>query len=217
MTAMNRNKRASNKVYIICAAVAVIVLAVIFGLHLYRNSQVAPVYELEVEGLEAKTPAEAQAACRGDHERFAEAMEKYGESSWVWCGGKTLYLVKPDALVIDTEAEPSNFTAVKFKDENRGEKSGYIVDPSIAPKELGRIELGESEEYTFENVSMTVRVGLRNGDIDYENAVYLWEKGSDLVLAVRPDTYDIVEGSIVSFTDDGNVTHTCYILDTAID
>ena len=217
MSAIDNSKRAPDKIYIICAAVAVLVLAVIFGLHLYRNSQVAPVYELKVEGLEAETPAEAQAACRGDHERFAEAMEKYGESSWVWCGGKTLYLVKPDALVIDTEAEPSNFTAVKFKDENRGEKSGYIVDPSIAPKELGRIELGESEEYTFENVSMTVRVGLRNGDIDYENAVYLWEKGSDLVLAVRPDTYETVEGSIVSFTDDGNVTHTCYILDTAID
>ena len=217
MSAIDNSKRASNKVYIICAVVAVFALAIIFGVHMYRNSQVAPVYELMVEGLEAETPAEAQAACRGDHERFAEAMEKYGESSWVWCGGKTLYLVKPDALVIDTEAEPSNFTAVKFKDENRGEKSGYIVDPSIAPKELGRIELGESEEYTFENVSMTVRVGLRNGDIDYENAVYLWEKGSDLVLAVRPDTYDIVEGSIVSFTDDGNVTHTCYILDTAID
>ena len=217
MSAIDNSKRASNKVYIICAVVAVFALAIIFGVHMYRNSQVAPVYELMVEGLEAETPAEAQAACRGDHERFAEAMEKYGESSWVWCGGKTLYLVKPDALVIDTEAEPSNFTAVKFKDENRGEKSGYIVDPSIAPKELGRIELGESEEYTFENVSMTVRVGLRNGDIDYENAVYLWEKGSDLVLAVRPDTYETVEGSIVSFTDDGNVTHTCYILDTAID
>ena len=217
MSAMDKSKRASNKVYIICAMAAVLALAIIFGVHMYLKGQVAPVYELKVEGLEAKTPAEAQAACRGDHERFAEAMEKYGESSWVWCGGKTLYLVKPDALVIDAEAEPCNFTAVKFKDEKRNEKSGYIVDPSIAPKELGRIELGESEEYTFENVSMTVRVGLRNGDIDYENAVYLWEKGSDLVLAARPDTYETVEGSIVSFTDDGNVTHTCYILDTAID
>lgn len=217
MSAFNRSKQASKKVYIICAIVAMLVLAVVFCLHMYRNSQVAPVYKLKVEGLEAETPAQAQAACRGDHERFAEAMEKYGENSWVWCGGKTLYLVKSDVLTIDTEAEPSNFTAVKFKDENHDVKSGYIIDPSIAPKELGRLEISESEEYTFENVSMTVRVGLRSGDIDYENAVYLWEKGSDLVLAVRPDTYETVEGSIVSFTDDGNVTHTCYILDTAID
>lgn len=217
MSAKFKQRKASNKVYIICATVAVLALAVIFGLFLSRNRQVAPVYELEVEGLEAETPAEAQAACRGDHERFAEAMEKYGENSWVWCGGKTLYLVKSDVLTIDTEAEPSNFTAVKFKDENHDVKSGYIIDPSIAPKELGRLEISESEEYTFENVSMTVRVGLRSGDISYENAVYLWEKGSNLVLAVRPDTYETVEGSIVNFTDDGNVTHTCYILDTAID
>lgn len=217
MSAIDKGRLSSNKVYIICAAVAILVLAIFFGLHMFRKSQVAPVYELRVDGLEAQTPAEAQAACRGDYERFAEAMENYGESSWVWCGGKTLYLVKPDALTIDAEAEPSNFTAVKFKDSSGGIKSGHIVDPSIAPKELGRVELGESEEYTFENVSMTVRVGLRNGEIDYENAVYLWEKGSNLVLAVRPDTYEAVEGSIVSFTDDGNETHTCYILDTAID
>ena len=46
--------------------------------------------------------------------------------------------------------------------------------------------------------------------------MYLWEKDTDIVLAVRPDTYKKVEGSIVSFTDDGNVTHTCYVLDTEI-
>ena len=34
MSAIDNSKRALNKVYIICAAVAVIVLAVIFGLHL---------------------------------------------------------------------------------------------------------------------------------------------------------------------------------------
>ena len=99
MSAKFKQRKASNKVYIICATVAVLALAVIFGLFLSRNRQVAPVYELEVEGLEAETPAEAQAACRGDHERFAEAMEKYGENSWVWCGGKTLYLVESDVLI----------------------------------------------------------------------------------------------------------------------
>ena len=52
---------------------------------------------------------------------------------------------------------------------------------------------------------MTVRVGLRSGDIKYENAVYLWEKDTDIVLAVRPDTYKTVEGSIVSFTDDERI------------
>ena len=81
---------------------------------------------------------------------------------------------------------------------------------------LGRIKISDAKEYTYDNVSMTVRVGLRSGDIKYENAVYLWEKDTDLVLAVRPDTYKTVEGSIVSFTDDGNVTHTCYVLDTEI-
>lgn len=207
----------SNRVFIISAIVALALLAVIFAVHSYKISLVAPVYQIKVEGLYALTPAEAQAACRADYARFSEAEQDYENCTWVWAGKKTLYLVKPDALEIDTAAEETGFTAVKFIDKNGNNKKGYIIDPATAPVELGRIRIDDAQEYTFDNVSQTIRVGLRSGEISYdESAVYLWEKNTDLVLAVRPDTYKSVEGSIVSFTDDGNVTHTCYILDTEI-
>lgn len=119
-------------------------------------------------------------------------------------------------MEIDASAEETGFTAVSFLNASGKRLHGYIIDPVTAPVELGRIKISDAKEYTYDNVSMTVRVGLRSGDIKYENAVYLWEKDTDLVLAVRPDTYKTVEGSIVSFTDDGNVTHTCYVLDTEI-
>lgn len=216
MPAKKRSINNSKRVYIICAAVTLAVLGVIFGIHRYNISQVAPVYQVHIDGLEAATPAEAQAACRADYKRFAEQSEKYPGCAWVWTGKRMLYLVKPDVLEIDASAEETGFTAVKFINASGKERSGYIIDPTTEPVELGRIKIDDAEEYTYDNVSMTIRAGLRSGEIKYENAVYLWEKDSNLVLAVRPDTYTAVEGSIVSFTDDGNVTHTCYILDTEI-
>ncbi len=217
MSARRKSGRSSKKVYIICAVVTVLVLGVVFGVHRYKISQVAPVYVLEADNLSAQTPAEAQAACRADYLRFAEIMEQYEGCTWVWTGKSTLYLVKPEALEIDASAEETGFTAVKFTDAKGKTQSGYMLDPATEPVELGRISIEQAQEYNYENVSMTVRVGLRSGDISYENAVYLWEKDTSLVLAVRPDTYKTVEGNIVSFTDDGNVTHTCYILDTSLD
>ncbi len=216
MPAKKRSINNSKRVYIICAAVTLAVLGVIFGIHRYNISQVAPVYQVHIDGLEAATPAEAQAACRADYKRFAEQSEKHPGCAWVWTGKRMLYLVKPDVLEIDASAEETGFTAVKFINASGKERSGYIIDPTTEPVELGRIKIDDAEEYTYDNVSMTIRAGLRSGEIKYENAVYLWEKDSNLVLAVRPDTYTAVEGSIVSFTDDGNVTHTCYILDTEI-
>ncbi len=216
MPAKKRSINNSKRVYIICAAITLAVLGIIFGIHRYNISQVAPVYQVHVDGLEAETPAEAQAACRADYKRFSEQSEKYPGCAWVWTGKRMLYLVKPDALEIDASAEETGFTAVKFINASGKQRSGYIIDPTTEPVELGRIKIDDAGEYTYDNVSMTIRAGLRSGEIKYENAVYLWEKDSNLVLAVRPDTYTAVEGSIVSFTDDGNVTHTCYILDTEI-
>lgn len=216
MPAGNRSRKTSKRVYIICAVATLAVLGVIFGIYKHRLAQVAPVYQVHVDGLEASTPSEAQAACRADYGRFAEQSEKYPDCAWVWTGKRMLYLVKPDALELDASAEETGFTAVKFKNADGKQRRGYIIDPATAPVELGRIKISDADEYTYDNVSMTVRVGLRSGEIKYENAVYLWEKDTDLVLAVRPDTYKTVEGSIVSFTDDGNVTHTCFVLDTEI-
>ena len=190
MAARRRIDKKQKQVYIICAIVTLVILGVMFGIYKHRLSQVAPVLEIRVENLEAQTPAEAQAACRGDYTRFAEAMEGHEGCAWVWTGKHKLYLVRPEALEIVASAEE--------------------------PVELGRIKVTDAQEINYESVSMTVRMALRSGEISYENAVYLWEKDTDLVLAVRPDTYKTVEGSIVSFTDDGGVTHTCYILDTEI-
>ena len=216
MPAKKRSINNSKRVYIICAVVTLAVLGVIFGIHRYKLAQVAPVYQVHIDGLEASTPAEAQAACRADYQRFAGQEEKHPGCKWVWTGKRMLYLVKPEELELDASAGETGFTAVKFLKATGEERSGYIIDPATEPVELGRIKLGDAAEYTFDNVSMTIREGLRSGEIKYENAVYLWEKDSDLVLAVRPDTYTKVEGSIVSFTDDGSVAHTCYILDTEI-
>ncbi len=216
MPAKKRSRSNSKQVYIICAIVTLAVLAVIFGIHEYKIAQIAPVYQIRVDGLDAATPAEAQAACRAAYTRFAEQSEKHSGCAWVWAGKKTLYLVKPKTLELDASAEETGFTAVSFLNASGKRLHGFIIDPATEPVELGRIKISDAKEYNYDNVSMTVRVGLRSGDIKYENAVYLWEKDTDIVLAVRPDTYKKVEGSIVSFTDDGNVTHTCYVLDTEI-
>lgn len=216
MAARRRIDKKQKQVYIICAIVTLVILGVMFGVYKHRLSRVAPVLEIRVDNLEAQTPAEAQAACRGDYARFAEAMEGHEGCAWVWTGKHMLYLVRPEALEIAASAEETGFTAVKFKTANGKTKSGYIIDPATEPVELGRIKVTDAQEINYESVSMTVRTALRSGEISYENAVYLWEKDTDLVLAVRPDTYKTVEGSIVSFTDDGGVTHTCYILDTEI-
>ena len=71
MPARRRSRKSSKRVYITCAVVTLIVLGVVFGIHKYKISQVAPVYQVHIDGLEATTPAEAQAACRADYQRFA--------------------------------------------------------------------------------------------------------------------------------------------------
>ena len=64
MPAKKRSRSNSKQVYIICAIVTLAVLGVIFGIHEYKIAQIAPVYQIRVDGLDAATPAEAQAACR---------------------------------------------------------------------------------------------------------------------------------------------------------
>ena len=69
---------------------------------------------------------------------------------------------------------------------------GYIIEPEIPPTELGRIVLTDGEEYTYDTVSMSVRMGLRNGKISYDDAVFLWEKDSTEVIVARADSYQQV-------------------------
>ena len=216
MQERQKRRSGSKRVYIICVIATVVILAALFGIYEYRLSQIAPVYKISVSGLEAESPAEAQAKCRAAYTKFADAMKGHKSCVWVWAGKKTVFLVKPSALKIDASAEETGFTAVKFADNKGRTRSGYIIDPTIAPVELGRVKISDGKDLTYANVSMTIREGIRDGKIKFDGAVYLWEKDTDTVLAVRPDTYTTVEGSIVSFTDDGNTTHTCFILDTAV-
>ena len=119
MAARRRIDKKQKQVYIICAIVTLVILGVMFGIYKHRLSRVAPVLEIRVENLEAQTPAEAQAACRGDYTRFAEAMEGHEGCAWVWTGKHKLYLVRPEALEIAASAEETGFTAVKFKTAKR--------------------------------------------------------------------------------------------------
>lgn len=206
----------AKRTYIAFAAITLAVLAVVFAVIMQSRSK-TPVYVLEVNGLDAETPAEAQIECRAEHEKFAKPLQNNTGCAWVWCGDNKLYLVKTTALRINTKDETQNFTAVTFDGSEGKRLEGYIIEPETPPTELGRIVLTDGEKYNFESVSMSIREGLRSGEISYENAVYLWEKDSTEVIAVRADSYQTVQDNIVSYTDDGNVTHTCYILDTKID
>lgn len=206
----------AKRTYIAFAAITLAMLAVVFAVIMQSRSK-TPVYVLEVNGLDAETPAEAQIECRAEHEKFAKPLQNNTGCAWVWCGDNKLYLVKTTALRINTKDETQNFTAVTFDGGEGKRLEGYIIEPETPPTELGRIVLEGGEKYNFESVSMSIREGLRSGEISYENAVYLWEKDSTEVIAVRADSYQTVQDNIVSFTDDGNVTHTCYILDTKID
>lgn len=206
----------AKRTYIAFAAITLAVLAVVFAVIMQLRSK-TPVYVLEVNGLDAKTPAEAQIECRAEHEKFAKPLQDNTGCAWVWCGDNKLYLVKTTALRINAKDETQNFTAVTFDGGDGKRLEGYIIQPETPPTELGRIVLTDGEKYNYENVSMSVRMGLRSGEIDFTDAVYLWEKDSTEVIAVRADSYQTVQDNIVSFTDDVNVTHTCYILDTKID
>ncbi len=213
----SKHKKSPKRFYIICFAATLAVVLVLLVVFLHQRAEVAPVYVLTVEGLEAETPADAQAVCRADNQRYLECMNDRDDCLWVWCGDDKLFLANSDALHIDSKAEDCGFTAVTFYDENGNKHSGFIIDPTAEPRELGRIQLEEAEEYSFDSVSMSIRVALRNGKIAYENAVYLWEKGSNVVFAVCSDSYTVIENNLVSFVDDGGATRVCYILDTKLD
>ncbi len=191
------------------------VLLAVLVLVLIKASKIAPVCELKVEGLSADTPDEAQAICRADHKKFVKAANGYDDCLWVWCGGDTVYLAETDRLTVCAGTK-AGFTAVKFIDDDGAALKGYIIDPEAEPNELGRISLGESNKYTYEDVGMSIREALRDGSIDFDAAVYLWKIGTNTVFAVREDSYTVIDGTNVMFVDDGGQTCFCRILDTDI-
>lgn len=217
---MNKRKNAKKRrlpqnPYIAYIIMTAAVLLAVLILLLIKAAKVAPVLELEVTGLDANTPADAQAICRADYKKFVKASRGYDDCLWVWCEGSMVYLANADDLEV-CAGGAAGFTRVKFLDDDGTWLKGYIIDPEAAPNELGRISLGESESYNYEDVGMSIREALREGSIDYEGAVYLWKIGTNTVFAVKPDSYTVIDGMNVSFTDDGGQNCFCRILDTDI-
>ena len=182
MPAKSEAEATQKQVYIICAIVTLAVLGVIFGIHEYKIAQIAPVYQIRVDGLDAATPAGLRLPA-ARHIRALPSRARNTRAA-LGCGQEKRRFTSsnPETLEIDASAEETGFTAVSFLNASGKRLHGYIIDPVTAPVELGRIKISDAKEYTYDNVSMTVRVGLRSGDIKYENAVYLWEKDTDLVL-----------------------------------
>lgn len=207
-----RSRKNSYAAYII--ATAIVLLAVLIVV-LIGASRIAPVCKLDVKGLSADSPAEAQAICRADYAKFQKASKGHKGCVWVWCGKGAVFLTNADDLTI-IAGSGADFTRVSFIDEDGTEMTGYVIDPESPPNELGRITLDGDGPYTYEDVGMSIREALRAGELGYDGAVYLWKVGTSTVFAVKPDAYTLIDGTGVSFTDDGGQLCFCRILDTDI-
>lgn len=216
MKKKSRSELLKRHIYITAAVLTLAALALVFSLVKHQQAAVAPVYVMKVSGMTAQTPEEAQAQCRQEYRKFKDISDEHSDVSWAWSESGELYLVKTSAVTLMAESKYPDFSEIKFKDRRGAAHVGYIVDITDEPKELCRIELEPAEEYKLEQVSMSIRERLRSGEISCPDAVFLWEKGSGEVLAVKKDSYEIIEKNIVSFADDGGRVRICYILDTKI-
>ena len=180
------------------------------------TDSIAPVYQMTVKGMHLRTPTEVQAACRADYKDFKSASEKYDDCIWVWCGGSKMFLVKNNALTVCNDSDYDGFTRIQFTNNKLKMIKGYIIDAEKEPNELARIDISDAEDFSFDSVSMSVRIAIADGRIGFADACYLWESGSSTVFAVSRDKFADSGDGPVSFTDDGGQRHLCYILDTDI-
>lgn len=203
------------------ALIMTIVILLAFGAALLTfvseiTDSIAPVYQMTVKGMHLRTPYEVQAACRADFEDFRSASEEYDDCIWVWCGGSKMFLVKNNALTVCADSNYDGFTRVQFTNNKLKMIKGYIIDAEKEPNELARIDISNAEDFSFDSVSMSVRVAITDGRISFDDACYLWERGSHTVFAVSKDKIPEDSDGIVTFTDDGGQRHLCRILDTDI-
>ena len=210
-----RSRRSSKRSYAAYIIITAVVLFAVLIVVLIYTSRIAPVCKLNVKGLSADSPADAQALCRADYAKFKKASEGHEGCVWVWCGKGAVFLTNADDLTIIAGSE-SGFTHVSFIDEDGTEMTDYVIDPESPPNELGRISLSGDGPFNYEDVGMSIRQALRAGELDYDGALYLWKVGTNTVFAVKPDAYTLIDGTQVSFTDDGSQLCFCRILDTDI-
>jgi len=212
------NKKAETmRVYIISIAIALGFVALTYLLVFFVRYSTSPNYLLTVEGLSAQTPSQAQSACRKDNAEYKRLSEEYPDSSFVWCGEDTIYIVKDSRLKIDKSAPKySGFTSVSFNIDYKTLEHGYIIDPTADPVVAAEIALGESETYNAQLVGMTIRTAMRDGTVNYEDVIYLWQDGSTVVYAVKTEAVTLLDNGYAQFTDDGSVLRFCHVLDTQL-
>lgn len=203
------------------ALIMTIVILLAFGAVLLTfvsaiSDGIAPVYQMTVKGMHLRTPYEVQAACRADFEDFRSASEEYDDCIWVWCGGSKMFLVKNNALTVCADSDYDGFTRIQFTNNKLKMIKGYIIDAEKEPNELARIDISDAEDFSFDSVSMSVRIAIADGRISFDDACYLWESGSNTVFAVSKDKIPEDSDGTVTFTDDGGQRHLCRILDTDI-
>lgn len=211
----NRTDDSRRKAVFVCIAVTVVILTAIFVTVMLLRARL-PELVVAADGLSAKTPAEAQTELRRQADSFAKIKAAHTDCVFVWCGTDKLYLVRTDKITPIDRDENDNFERVRIYNANGLTVRGYIVDPCKESVELGRIKLVDSKKAKADNVAMTVRIGLREGEIDYTDAVYLWEKGSKEVIVLKSSAVTAKPGKTVSYVDDGEVRHECIVLDTKL-
>ena len=211
-----RDRKAARKRLIIWASVTFFVLAVIFCVIMGIRAKM-PMYMISVDGLDASSPAQAQRLCRENYQRFAAMKNEHPNCEFVWCGKNRIYMLLPYALESIPDSENTGFDSVRFYSTGGIKTRGYIIRPELPNQELGIIDLVNGNRFDFESVSMSVRVGLRKGEIPFNDAVFIWEKDSKKVFAVKKTAVFGQPGADTQFVDDGGVIRNCVILDTRID
>lgn len=201
---------------LILAAFLIVIAFLVTAISIQIIGQM-PSLVLNLGDTSASTPSEIQADCRSNYAKFAEIIKDYPDSSFVWCGGNELYIVKNTGLRLENKIDENGFISVRFISQKLKSISGYIIDPTGVPSELGRINIDNADELDYESVSMSVRAVLRSGEIKFDNAAYLWAEGSNEVIAVRMDSYVPLGENVVVYTDDGNRPQVFRILDTELE
>ena len=206
------------KQLLLCLLIALAIMVLVMHIVIGRNNEIAPAYEVTVKDLVASCPEDVQEFCRPDWEYYSSILKKHDNCVWVWCGGNRLFAVRADRLTLDPEScRLGKFVEVHYTDQRGRDCEGYIIDLSSPPVELARIRLTDARRYDFENVSMTIRSGIRSGELTYEDVFYLWEKGRDFVYVIPQSAVTTAGDKFGCFTDDGGRMRVCHILDTDIE
>ena len=210
-----RKEMPRKKRIMIWAGATLGLLAIIFGIFMYERSWL-PVSVVELVGDVPDSPAQIQRMCRANYERFAEISSQHPDCVFVWNRESRLYVIRKDAFEDKKSNVDTGFESVRYYNTKGVKYRGYIIDPVTPPNEIDTITIEKPGKLTYDSVGMTIREGMRRGEIKYKDAAYLWKTGSDEVLVVKKSAIGDPKVDSVHFTDDGGETALYYILDTQL-